>query len=137
MVARGYHHGVDRFVVEDAPHVGDGVNSARCRLRPCQAVSIGIVAACQLSILQGLATSQLRDRVERLLGTHRLPTRLPGGSWEKIGPWLRYDKKAREAGGTFTDWNGTPTISGGNGLSTNGRLLEAVVEVLGPGSTKG
>jgi histidinol phosphatase-like enzyme (inositol monophosphatase family) len=43
----------------------------------------------------------------------------------------------REAGGTFTDWNGTPTITGGNGFSTNGRLLEAVLEVLGsksPGS---
>jgi histidinol phosphatase-like enzyme (inositol monophosphatase family) len=40
----------------------------------------------------------------------------------------------REAGGTFTDWNGTPTIAGGNGFSTNGRLLEAVLEVLGPGS---
>lgn len=36
----------------------------------------------------------------------------------------------REAGGTFTDWNGTPTISGGNGLSTNGLLLETVLKVL-------
>jgi histidinol-phosphatase len=39
----------------------------------------------------------------------------------------------REAGGTFTDWNGTPTISGGNGMSTNGPLLEQVLEVLGSG----
>ena len=36
----------------------------------------------------------------------------------------------REAGGTFTDWNGTPTISGGNGMSTNGHLLEELVKVL-------
>ncbi|MGD8895109.1 MAG: inositol monophosphatase family protein [Acidobacteriota bacterium] len=36
----------------------------------------------------------------------------------------------REAGGTFTDWSGVPTISGGNGLSTNGTLLEAVLKVL-------
>jgi histidinol-phosphatase len=36
----------------------------------------------------------------------------------------------REAGGTFTDWGGRATIAGGNGLSTNGALLEAVVEVL-------
>jgi histidinol-phosphatase len=36
----------------------------------------------------------------------------------------------KEAGGTFTDWEGTPTISGGNGLSTNGLLLQAVLEVL-------
>jgi myo-inositol-1(or 4)-monophosphatase len=36
----------------------------------------------------------------------------------------------REAGGTFTDWSGRPTISGGNGVSTNGLLLEAVLRVL-------
>ena len=36
----------------------------------------------------------------------------------------------REAGGTFTDWDGTTTISGGNGMSTNGKLLEALVRVL-------
>lgn len=36
----------------------------------------------------------------------------------------------REAGGTFTDWSGTTTISGGNGLSTNGALLEPALEIL-------
>jgi histidinol phosphatase-like enzyme (inositol monophosphatase family) len=36
----------------------------------------------------------------------------------------------REAGGTFTDWSGAPTISGGDGLSTNGVLLEVVLGVL-------
>jgi histidinol-phosphatase len=36
----------------------------------------------------------------------------------------------KEAGGTFTDWNGQVTISGGNGVSTNGALLEAVLAVL-------
>jgi len=29
----------------------------------------------------------------------------------------------KEAGGTFTDWTGRPTIHGGNGLATNGLLL--------------
>jgi histidinol-phosphatase len=36
----------------------------------------------------------------------------------------------REAGGTFTDWSGAPTISGGDGLSTNGVLLEVVLGLL-------
>jgi histidinol-phosphatase len=36
----------------------------------------------------------------------------------------------REAGGTFTDWSGTPTIYGRDGLSTNAALLEAVLKVL-------
>jgi len=32
-----------------------------------------------------------------------------------------------EAGGTFTDWNGNPTIHAGEGIATNGRVLEEVL----------
>ncbi len=32
-----------------------------------------------------------------------------------------------EAGGTFTDWQGQPTIYGGNGIATNRQLLASVV----------
>jgi histidinol-phosphatase len=35
-----------------------------------------------------------------------------------------------EAGGTFTDWTGRRTISGGNAISTNGLLFEQVMEVV-------
>ncbi len=35
-----------------------------------------------------------------------------------------------EAGGTFTDWSGTPTHTGGNGFSTNGHLFQAVMEAI-------
>jgi histidinol-phosphatase len=35
-----------------------------------------------------------------------------------------------EAGGTFTDWRGTATHTGGNGLSTNGHLLQPVMEII-------
>lgn len=35
-----------------------------------------------------------------------------------------------EAGGTFTDWQGTATHTGGNGLSTNGHLFSQVMEML-------
>jgi histidinol-phosphatase len=34
-----------------------------------------------------------------------------------------------EAGGTFTDWAGIPTHTGGNGISTNGHLLRTVLEI--------
>ncbi len=34
-----------------------------------------------------------------------------------------------EAGGTFTDWNGTPTIHGGNGIATNGKLLAELLAI--------
>jgi histidinol phosphatase-like enzyme (inositol monophosphatase family) len=35
-----------------------------------------------------------------------------------------------EAGGTFTDWTGQATHTGGNGISTNGRLVETVMEIV-------
>ena len=41
-----------------------------------------------------------------------------------------------EAGGTFTDWGGVATIHGGNAISTNGRLFEDVLGVIGNKGTK-
>jgi len=35
-----------------------------------------------------------------------------------------------EAGGTFTDWRGQRTIHGGNAISTNGRLFDAVMSTI-------
>ena len=34
-----------------------------------------------------------------------------------------------EAGGTFTDWQGTPTIHAGESIGTNGLVLEEVLAV--------
>jgi fructose-1,6-bisphosphatase/inositol monophosphatase family enzyme len=36
----------------------------------------------------------------------------------------------QEAGGTFTDWNGVPTIHGGNALSTNGLLFDEMMRIV-------
>ncbi len=36
----------------------------------------------------------------------------------------------QEAGGTFTDWEGNPTIHGPNALSTNGRLFDDVMAIV-------
>jgi len=36
----------------------------------------------------------------------------------------------REAGGTFTDWQGRATIHGGDAVSTNGHLFEAAMACL-------
>ncbi len=35
-----------------------------------------------------------------------------------------------EAGGTFTDWHGTPTIFGGEAVATNGALFDAVMALV-------
>ena len=37
-----------------------------------------------------------------------------------------------EAGGTFTDWQGRPTIQGGEGIATNGHILEEVLVIARP-----
>ena len=34
-----------------------------------------------------------------------------------------------EAGGTYTDWQGRPTIHGGEGIATNGRVLDEVLAI--------
>ena len=36
-----------------------------------------------------------------------------------------------EAGGTFTDWKGTPTIHGHESVATNGVLFDKVMDVIG------
>jgi fructose-1,6-bisphosphatase/inositol monophosphatase family enzyme len=35
-----------------------------------------------------------------------------------------------EAGGTFTDWQGCPTIQSGEGIATNGLLLDEVLRLV-------
>jgi fructose-1,6-bisphosphatase/inositol monophosphatase family enzyme len=34
-----------------------------------------------------------------------------------------------EAGGTFTDWQGNPTIHAGEAIATNGHVLEEVLAI--------
>ncbi len=34
-----------------------------------------------------------------------------------------------EAGGTFTDWHGRPTIHSGEGIATNGLVLDEVLRI--------
>ncbi len=36
-----------------------------------------------------------------------------------------------EAGGTFTDWKGTPTIHGNESVATNGALFDQVMDIIG------
>lgn len=41
----------------------------------------------------------------------------------------------QEAGGTFTDWHGTPTIHGGSAISTNGLLFDRVQQAIAAADT--
>jgi myo-inositol-1(or 4)-monophosphatase len=47
-------------------------------------------------------------------------------SWD-CGPLLPI---LREAGGSFTDWSGTPTIHGKEAVSTNGLLLQELLDLI-------
>jgi 3-dehydroquinate synthase len=70
-------------------------------IRHGEAVAVGLVAACRLSHLLGVAPPELEGRVAELLRRYRLPTRWPGVGWEEIRLRLAQDKKAREDGWTF------------------------------------
>ena len=37
-----------------------------------------------------------------------------------------------EAGGTFTNWHGEPTIHSGEGIATNGKILAEVLALVKP-----
>jgi histidinol-phosphatase len=49
-----------------------------------------------------------------------------------VSPWDVAATKAivEEAGGTFTDWDGTPTIDRPDVLASNGKLHRAVLDIL-------
>ncbi len=81
------------------------------RLRHGEAVAVGLLAACQLSILLGLADVSFRDRVAALLERHHLPTRCPWASWEDIAPWMSLDKKSGERGGAYVLTGGIGDVS--------------------------
>jgi 3-dehydroquinate synthase len=83
-----------------------------------EAVGIGIVAACQLSVLLGIAPADHRRRVEAVLREHRLPTSARGMNWDALVPFLKKDKKLRGDGWTFV-------LTGGVG---DVRVLQRVPE---------
>ena len=49
-----------------------------------------------------------------------------------LSPWDAGPLKIimEEAGGTFTDWQGNPTMHAEEGIATNGRLLEPLLAVI-------
>ncbi len=83
-----------------------------------EAVAIGMVAACHLSYLLGIAPVEHRRRVEAMLREHRLPTSAEGLSWDALLPFLKKDKKLRGDGWTFV-------LTGGVG---DVRVLQRVPE---------
>jgi 3-dehydroquinate synthase len=93
-------HG-QRMLLNLGHTVGHALESGtEFRLLHGEAVAIGLVAECQLSVILGIASETHRDRVERIIEKHRLPTRIEGLQWETILPFLNKDKKIRDRGWT-------------------------------------
>ncbi len=59
-----------------------------------QAVSMGMIAAIDISIKLGLAVSDLKEKAIKLYKKLKLPYKIPGIDTEKIISSLKYDKKS-------------------------------------------
>lgn len=64
-------------------------------LRHGEAVSIGMVAAAEIAVLQGLADPALPERITAALAIHDLPVRCPPLDSEEIWELMGRDKKKR------------------------------------------
>ena len=60
----------------------------------------------------------------------RVKLNLDGTGRSQVSTGLPFLDHMEEAGGTFTDWRGIGTASGGNAIATNGLLFEEVMNVV-------
>jgi len=74
-------------------HALESLTSYRV-LRHGEAVAIGMVAAARLAYALGLFSASQAERVERLLSSLRLPTRIPRLAVDTVLSAIRLDKKA-------------------------------------------
>jgi 3-dehydroquinate synthase len=74
-------------------HALESLTSYRV-LRHGEAVAIGMVAAARLACALGLFSASQAERVERLLSSLRLPTRIPRLPVDTVLSAIRLDKKA-------------------------------------------
>ena len=94
----------------------------------------GIVKKGRAEVLERLAEAALLERSwgdcygYLLVATGRAEVMLD----PVTNPWdvAAVQPILEEAGGSFTDWRGRATIYGGDGMATNGRLREAVMEIV-------
>lgn len=123
-------------------HVRGNAEPARARVSSVQA--LGDATFCTTSVNEFMITKrweaydQLRQACQlgrywgdcfgyALVATGRIEVMIE----PQLSPWdmAALPPILEEAGGTFTDWQGRPTIETGEGLATNGVLLEAVLGI--------
>jgi len=65
------------------------------RYKHGEAVAVGMVLAAELSVKLGMISKRDSERLERLVETAGLPTRIRGAEPEELLPFMRRDKKTR------------------------------------------
>ncbi len=147
------HHGEPVIGVVNIPALNEIVYAARGQGcwwngRPCRVSSVARLS-------EGLLVATRADRYDRY-GKHTAFARLVASAGEfrtwgdcygyllvatgraeaMIDPVMNiWDAAAllpimQESGGTFTDWQGTATIDGGEGLGTNGLVLGEILDLI-------
>jgi histidinol phosphatase-like enzyme (inositol monophosphatase family) len=134
------------------PGLGEMVAAGRglgCRLngRPAR---VSPVSRLEEALVAFTDVSDIDERSSELWARLRQTTRLQRGWSDCYGHCLVATGRAeimldpimkvwdcaallpilREAGGTFTDWDGNTTVYGGSAISTNGALFEPVMDLI-------
>lgn len=128
---------------EGAWHVTGGNAPRRARVSTCPRLSEGLYLTSEARTFDEIGRREVHSCFEAaahlarswgdaygylLVATGRAELMVdPAMELWDAGPLLPI---LREAGGTFTDWQGTPTIHGGQGLATNGLVFEEAMALL-------
>ncbi|MHB1035175.1 MAG: histidinol-phosphatase [Pirellulales bacterium] len=112
------------------------------RVSTCDRLSQGLFCTCDVPSFGETGRQQAYERLQAAAGLSRTWGDCYGyllvatGRAElMVDPVMNvWDAAAlqpilEEAGGTFTDWQGQPTIHHGEGIATNGRVLEEVLAI--------
>jgi len=136
--------------LDEMVHAAEGLG-ARWNGRPCrvrQTSSLAAATFCYTAV-DGFARNGRQPALDRLLGATRVQrgwgdayahTLVATGRADlAVEPIMNIWDNApllpimAEAGGRFTDWTGAPRIDGGDAVSTNGVLHDAVLSLLRAG----
>lgn len=138
--------GLDEMVYaaegQGAWHVVEGGKPTPARVSQKEKLSEGLLTYCELRTFHNCGRSEAFQKLEAaswltrtwgdcygylLVATGRAEAMIDPvmNVWDAgaIQPILE------EAGGTFTDWTGTPTIHGQEGIGTNGKVLAEILAI--------
>lgn len=131
-------------IVYAARGLGCWWNGRRCRVSTVPALSAGLLVATRANRYERYGKGDAFARLVAAAGEFRTwgdcygyLLVATGRAEAMLDPVMNiWDAAAlmpimQEAGGTFTDWRGVPTITGEEGIGTNGLVLDEVLALVG------